>query len=688
MARRLNQDLQDFGLALVLSLVFLVGSFARVIGDAGSAAFGGKIIDATLSQPLWGTALAGHLAYFAIALLLAHIALAIACYGLGRISFHAWPSLQASARPWILLWFLLLTTWILTANATWYPSSSLGAPYADLAAVHWHGIRPIDAVGAVISLLFVAASIGAVARWKQGITPVQKKSAIAVVVASAASGLVAFSHSSAPGFTPSSDRPHVILIGLDSLRTDAVTGDGLTRAPTVKEFLAGSTVFSDTLTPLARTFPAWVSIISGRHPHSTGAVINLFPRDQIHEGDTLPEILRKAGYKTVYAIDEVRFSNLDQTYGFDEMISPPIGSADFLLGFFTDTPLSNLIVNTRVGAVLFPYAHGNRAAATTYDPDTYIKRLDRTLDFDRPTFLAVHMTLGHWPYTWSTSESLLGEDGRPDSKQMYAQAVARLDAQFNDLLGVLRRRGALDNAIVVLLSDHGESLGEPEHAHIPQGSTEAAYSEIYGHGTNIFAEQQYRVLLGMRTFGNTPLPTRPGLVVEQPASLEDIAPTLVDALGLHPETPFDGISLVPLMQPESGVNADLLRSRIRFTETEFNPPGVALGQTISASALRGAAEYYRIDPDTDRILIRQEFLGDILANRQYAASRNGSMLASIPMPDGPGHYLAYFDRPESQPRWLDSATAASGGPEVSELWAALTQRFPSTRRPAKVPAAE
>ena len=100
----------------------------------------------TLAQPLWGTALAGHLAYFGFALLFAHLSLAFACWSLGKLSFHAWPSSQNSVRSWMLLWFLLLTSWILTANATWYPWSSLGAPYADIAAREWHGVTLLRAV--------------------------------------------------------------------------------------------------------------------------------------------------------------------------------------------------------------------------------------------------------------------------------------------------------------------------------------------------------------------------------------------------------------------------------------------------------------------------------------------------------------------------------------------------------------
>jgi hypothetical protein len=58
--------------AIVCSELLLVLSFVRVWGDANSAAFGGTVVDATLSQPIWGTLLAWKLAGFAAALVFIH----------------------------------------------------------------------------------------------------------------------------------------------------------------------------------------------------------------------------------------------------------------------------------------------------------------------------------------------------------------------------------------------------------------------------------------------------------------------------------------------------------------------------------------------------------------------------------------------------------------------------------------
>ena len=74
----------------------------------------------------------------------------------------------------------------------------------------------------------------------------------------------------------------------------------------------------------------------------------------MHEGDNARRCAEGHGYQTIYATDEVRFANIDQSFGFDQLITPPIGAADFLLGKAGDLPLVNLVSPTRVGAPAVP----------------------------------------------------------------------------------------------------------------------------------------------------------------------------------------------------------------------------------------------------------------------------------------------------------------------------------------------
>jgi hypothetical protein len=198
----------------------------------------------------------------------------------------------------------------------------------------------------------------------------------------------------------------------------------------------------------------------------------------------------------------------------------------------------------------------------------------------------------------------------------------------------------------------------------------------------VFARGQYQVLLAMRSFGADELPTRGGTRISAPASLEDITPTLTDALGLHPRGTFDGTSWMPELR---GVASKDRANRVRFMETEFAPPGFGSGVMLTASNVRGAALYYRVDPETDRVLIRAEHLPGLLANRQYAVVRGEQMLAAVPSESTREQHVVYIAAPGSAPVWFSSApTAAAGAPY--ELWNALSARFEYVRqRPIAAP---
>jgi hypothetical protein len=671
-------------LAILCSELLLTLSFVRLWGDANSAIFRTDVIDAALDQPIWGTALAWSIAGFVVALLVTHLLLGIAAWCLAKLSRHAWPQSNNSLRVWSLFWLVWLTIWIFAANAAWFPSSSLGRPYAGIFEATLFGATVLQLITIVIlSPIAWLFWRGAHEAWL--FARERPKWTVGALVIGGSATAFASLGVSAPDANATRERPHVIFIGVDALRPDALHAeDGRDLMPAINEFVAHSTVFSDTLTPLARTFPAWVSIVSGKHPHTTGAVINLLPRELIHEGDTLPKLLAGVGYHTVYATDEVRFSNLDQSYGFDEMIAPPMGASDFLLSFFSDTPLANLLVNTAAGAILFPHTYANRAAAVTYDPDTFIERLDARLRFDEPTFLAIHLTLTHWPHSWaSTPPAELGERDLPLADK-YRRAATRVDQQFGDLLQMLRERGALQNAIVVVLSDHGEALGEPASlANVGHAARHIlALSASYGHGTNVFAEGQYRVLLAMRSFGKTAMATPAGLELAVPASLEDIAPTIADALHLEPRQPFNGLSWLGAMK---GAPSSDNERRIRYLETEFVPPGLESGPDVSRSMLRLAAPFYRVDAKTDRVLIRDERVLEMMQGRQYAATREGAFLASVPSDDKQQQHVVYLDHPGAEPVWLTTAPAAAGDTGY-ELWNALRARFEQVReRPVAPP---
>ena len=668
---------EGFWLAQLLGLFLLLLSFVLIANDTQSLVFSTPVLDAIFVGPIWGTTLGRNLILFALAMALLHALFGAGCWVAGRLSARAWPSPRVTLRQHVTVWFLALTIGLLANNAATFPKSSLGLPYAEPMGVLLLGV-PLGRALLGAALLGLAVTVGvALTRWWQaGGRPTRSSyaalGALAVTCLAVSAASILPRERAAPN-----SRPHVILIGLDSLRADLLDpqmSPGVT--PHVDAFMAQGVEFTNAITPLARTFPSMMAMLTGRHPHHTGAAMNLLPRDQIHDQESLPRILVRAGYRTAYATDEVRFSNIDASYGFEQTINPPIGASEFLVAKLADTPLSNLVLRTPLIKWLFPLLDGNRGAAALYDPDRFVERIDEELHVSSPMFINIHLTLAHWPYIWADSPPMK-RDADARWPEYYLHAVRRVDQQFADVLRTLEAKGLLDNAIVVVYSDHGESFNSPHEALVPDADPliEALHVKpSWGHGTSVLTAHQYRIVLGMRRFAaDTPEWPR-GVKVNAPVSFEDIAPTIVDALYTPITAPFDGRSLLGLV--EQHPDADLaFKDRIRFTETEFVETSLATVEgKVSPSALQEAFLMYRVDPVTDRIEVKRSRLPGLLIDRQFAAIGHSQLLAVVPRSGGPGQDFLTVPLTGGTPRQLPDELPAEDG-ELRALWLALNEKF-------------
>lgn len=435
-------------------------------------------------------------------------------------------------------------------------------------------------------------------------------------------------------------KPNIILIGIDSLRPDFLGYFGSEQqTPHIDDFLNHATVFADAVTPLARTFPAWISILTGQYPKHHHMRTDLENQSALNVYNTLPMILRQQGYETIFATDESRFSNIDHRLGFNQIIAPPMGFSDFLLGAMNDFPFSNLLSNTRVGGYLFPYSHANRAVFVTYDPDTFSLLLNRTITQapHQPLFLAVHFCLPHYPYFWGRQQA------GSDAVQNYRRALVRADQQVNEFLQALAANHILDHAMVVMLSDHGESIALPgdrateadlfvpgihntkkiiPRFYPPSNETEAVNQSV-GHGTDVLALSQYHVLLAFRLYhaGQNQTAAVPGLV-----SLLDIKPTVLSFLKLS-KSEVDGHSLLPVIKKET---TSVVAEEDFFTESDFSPQAIRSIHPEARKILFEGAEFFQFEPQTARLVVRQKMLQKILASKQYANFYHDWVLALYP----------------------------------------------------------
>jgi hypothetical protein len=656
--------------ALLLGFALLAFCIAWTLADLMIAFANDKVTASVVYDQEYGPVLTERIVWFALALVLLHLAFGVLALGLARLTSAALPEFADGRQlQLIVAWFVGLVIVTLMANAAWYPASRFSPDESWLHGT-WQGLRPVHAALAALSACVVALAWRAArqVRWpSRQVIWVSATAALLLVT-----GLVSQAALATRSTLLSLSQPHIVIIGLDSLRDDltgAQAAEGLT--PQVNAFLEGAHRFSDTVSPLARTYPALVSMMTGRHPASTNARFNLMPRNQVRERDTLGDSLQASGYDSVYATDEVRFANFDESFGFDQLITPPVGASDFMLGKAGDLPLVNLLSPTRLASWLFPTNYANRAVYTTYRPHNFLDRLDRELSVQKPTLLFIHLTLTHWPYSWAGfNKPSIPQDYRTS----YRRSVAAVDRQFGNVMIMLERKGLLTNALVAVFSDHGEALGGPTDSMLRKtGTGTEIWNSLWGHGTSVMSPHQYGVLLAMRGFGRAQLPSAPA-VHAWPVSLEDVRPTLQEfATGSAP-TNVDGISLLPfLREPDS---ASKLQTRIRYTETDFNTPMVLAGKYNESGLIHEGAAYYEIVPETGWVQLRQDRLPELMTKKQRAALTTDSLLAAIPSwTDDSVSYL-FTDRRSPLPRRLQSRPDLAAEPEAARLWDALHARFP------------
>ena len=669
-------------IACLLSILFLASTAYTTVVTLVDRVDSTDVMKA-VSDDIWSARIAGQMAYFLLAQVFLHLVLGALAWACARATVTLWPDVRQKFIRIIVGWFSALAGASLAYNALWYPRTFFGAHYHDATVARLGPLHVgqwiYGTIAIAAALILLAAGLKAFRQMHSARRRRWSVAAVTVFALGCAGALIdrydIFSRMHPTG------QPNVILLGIDSLRLDELDrfGGKTRNLPHVDEFLEDAALVRDASTPMPRTFGSWVSILSGRSPAVTGARNNLTPRDEVVPNPTIADVLRQHGYQTIYSTDEVRFANIDESYGFDKVITPPIGASDFIIGTYNELPLASVVINTRLGQLLFPFSYGNRGAATMFEPATYLGRLDREVRFDRPTFLVIHLTAGHWPYYTAETPFGMSVKKHPDDRPMYRIGLKTVDAMFGQVVSMLRRKGALDNAIVIALSDHGEALALPNDSFMKNGAfVKGLGSPIkvldIGHGQSVLSPTQYKILLGFRSFGKAGDFASRGRDLPQLTTAEDLAPTLLDLLGID-ATPLQsrGESLAPVLRSQGEPAPTAGPERIRFTETDLSVIPAPDGTIDEVTTAKAVASFFGIDPSSTRIFIRHNMLPLARAYKERAAFTSRHLLAALPAgPDA--HQYVYFDVATGSGELL----LARPGPELEDgqrLWDALTEHF-------------
>jgi len=453
--------------------------------------------------------------------------------------------------------------------------------------------------------------------------------------------------------TATAQQPNVIVIGLDALRPDFIgVNNPNIHTPNIDQFVRSSTSFTDNYTPLARTFPAWMSILTSSYPKHNFVRGNFADLQHVHYNASLPAYLQQHGYETLFATDDTGALTLTKSMGFDHTLGPSQGVNTFLLGYLNDFPLSNLIVRTAVGKLLFPYSYGCHLAIATYAPNNFLNLVQQGLHqrTGKPLFLAIHFNLSGWPYYFERPNLNLTLPG------MYSNDAEAADKQLGDFFQILAQNDLLTHSIVILLSDHGMGLGLPGDLMLTdaryQGNprkirlTRYAYSDdphryvislensawkkgmhidtSFGYGSDVLSRQQYQTLLAFKGYGVDL--GKPHIVTER-SSLLDIMPTLVDVLHLPHVANLEGESLKSyLFHPEYHVT----KPRMFFLESGLTYPEMQQAHVSVDKVLAKLGKLYRVDAKTGLVFIPDDIQRLMSHDKERAIVWGDWALADFP----------------------------------------------------------
>ena len=313
---------------------------------------------------------------------------------------------------------------------------------------------------------------------------------VSIILVACASPLLAWA---ANASLVAEEKPSIILISIDTLRADHLScyGYGRVETPHLDAFTQGGTLFSAANSQVPLTLPSHLTLLTSTYPFFNGVEDN---------GETVPPntvtvatLFKSRGYRTGAFVGGFP---LDRRFG-------------LALGFdvydstFNEVPEIGSDEIKRLGAEVVAAAN---------------KWLDA--NSNSPLFLFLHLYDMHEPYNLPASYGARFGTG-------YDAELRYVDEQIGVFWDSLRRHNLLERSLVILTSDHGESLGE-------HGETT--------HGYFIYQSTLWVPLIVHWPAGSGSFPAK----IDEPVGLMDVAPTILQIAGLPQPAGSQGRSLMEL----------------------------------------------------------------------------------------------------------------------------------------------
>lgn len=283
----------------------------------------------------------------------------------------------------------------------------------------------------------------------------------------------------------------VILISVDTLRADHLSCYQASRraTPHIDSLARPGTLFAEVSSPFPLTLPSHVALFTSTPSFVNGVQDNGIPLKA--GATTLATVLKSAGYKTGAFVGSFV---LDRRFGLNQGFDVYDGPLD-VHDKVNAGPIERKRPGVQVAEAAMRWVEQNSGA---------------------PFFLFLHLYDLHLPYDRAMGS---GETG-------YTAEVGYEDRVVGDFLAFLAKRGLMEKSLIVFTSDHGEGLGDHGES---------------THGYFVYQSTLHVPLIvhwpaGFRRFSKER--------VDDPASLLDVAPTILDALGVPRPAVMRGRSLI------------------------------------------------------------------------------------------------------------------------------------------------
>lgn len=302
--------------------------------------------------------------------------------------------------------------------------------------------------------------------------------------------------------------PNILLISVDTLRTDRMSsyGHGRLTSPKIDALLERGVRFTEARTPAPLTAPAMSSVMTSLYPHEHGCTRNgLRVRPNLV---SFSQILERRGYRTAAFVG-------------NWTLKPELSGLGEYFGDY------EALLNKKRW-----FGLAKREASAEDLNEHALAWLEEQLEevSDKPLFLWVHYVEPHAPYR--LRRGYLKQIGVKaggtffSARKRYDTEIAYVDDQIGRFLEDVGDRVDLDETLIVFTADHGESMGE--HGY-------------WGHGRHLY-DVTLRVPLGFVWPGRIA-----PAVLDAPASILDVGPTVLALAGLPVPGHFRGYDWGPVL---------------------------------------------------------------------------------------------------------------------------------------------